>query len=116
MVSADSALAAFSKDIRVRVDASKKRVATVLPRSAGTFGMGRAQDLCEDVGVVEVALDLGSFHALGGEQVPHSPTSPPSPVTRSITAGSMTTASPASTSSSRTDTRSPGAVGRFLPT
>ncbi len=41
MVSADSAFAAFSKDIFVLVDDSKNIVATVLPRRAGTLGMGR---------------------------------------------------------------------------
>ena len=39
--SADIRLAAVSKDIRVRVDSSKKRVATVRPRRVGTFGLVR---------------------------------------------------------------------------
>ena len=35
--SADKRLAASSNDVRVRVDASKKRLMTVFPRRAGTF-------------------------------------------------------------------------------
>ena len=42
MVSADSRLAAVSKDRRVRVESSKNSETTVLPRSAGTFGMARS--------------------------------------------------------------------------
>ena len=40
IVSADSRLAAVSKLRRVRVESSKNRLHTVLPRSAGTFGFG----------------------------------------------------------------------------
>ena len=39
--SAERRLAASSKDVRVRVEFSKKRFTTVFPRSAGTFLMGR---------------------------------------------------------------------------
>ena len=39
--SADSRLAAVSNESRVRVDSSKKSVATTLPRSVGTFGIER---------------------------------------------------------------------------
>src|SRR5687767_15046906 len=39
--SADSRLAASSKDVRVRVDDSKKRLMTVLPRKVGTFLISR---------------------------------------------------------------------------
>ena len=39
--SADRRLAAISKDVRVRVDGSKKRLMTVRPRSAGTFLISR---------------------------------------------------------------------------
>ena len=42
IVSADSRFAAVSKLIRVRVESSKNRLTTVLPRNAGTFGIGRA--------------------------------------------------------------------------
>lgn len=41
MTSAERRFAAASKDSLVRVDASKKSVATVFPRSAGTLGIGR---------------------------------------------------------------------------
>src|SRR5919112_3992228 len=41
-VSADSLFSANSKDMRVRVEASKKRLTIVLPRSAGTFLMARS--------------------------------------------------------------------------
>ena len=41
IVSALSRLAAVSKLVRVRVESSKNRLTTFLPRSAGTFGIGR---------------------------------------------------------------------------
>ena len=41
ITSADRRLAAVSNDRRVRVESSKNRLQTVLPRSAGTFGFGR---------------------------------------------------------------------------
>src|SRR2546425_589084 len=41
-VSAESRFSANSKEMRVRVDASKNRLTMVLPRSAGTFLMGRS--------------------------------------------------------------------------
>ena len=40
--SAESTLAAISKELRVRVEASKKRFTTDLPRRLGTFLMGRS--------------------------------------------------------------------------
>jgi len=43
MTSADSRFPAISNDVRVRVDASKKRLMTVLPRSVGTFLIGRVE-------------------------------------------------------------------------
>jgi hypothetical protein len=39
--SADKRFAAISKDVRVRVEGSKKRLMTVRPRSAGTFFIWR---------------------------------------------------------------------------
>ena len=39
--SAESRLAAVSKESRVRVDSSKNRVATTRPRRVGTLGMAR---------------------------------------------------------------------------
>jgi hypothetical protein len=41
-VSAESRFSANSNEIRVRVEASKKRLTMVLPRSAGTFLMARS--------------------------------------------------------------------------
>src|SRR5438128_7337007 len=41
-VSAERRFSANSKEMRVRVEASKKRLTIVLPRSAGTFLMGRS--------------------------------------------------------------------------
>jgi hypothetical protein len=40
--SADRRLAAISNDVRVRVAGSRNRLITVLPRSVGTFLIGRA--------------------------------------------------------------------------
>ena len=42
MTSAESRLAAASKEMRVRVESSKKRLTTVRPRSAGSFLIGRS--------------------------------------------------------------------------
>ena len=41
-VSAESRFSANSNEMRVRVEASKKRLTIVLPRSAGTFLIGRS--------------------------------------------------------------------------
>src|SRR5262245_19312506 len=41
--SADKRFPAISNDVRVRVEASKKRLMIVLPRSVGTFLMGRVE-------------------------------------------------------------------------
>jgi hypothetical protein len=41
IVSADNRFAAVSKLKRVRVESSKNKLTTVLPRKAGTLGMGR---------------------------------------------------------------------------
>src|SRR5262249_15600181 len=41
ITSADNRFPAISKDVRVRVDASKNRLITVLPRRVGTFLIGR---------------------------------------------------------------------------
>ena len=42
MTSAESRLAAASKEMRVRVESSKKRLTTVRPRSVGSFLTGRS--------------------------------------------------------------------------
>src|SRR5258706_15938064 len=41
--SAERRFAAISNEVRVRVEASKKRLMTVLPRRAGTFLIARAE-------------------------------------------------------------------------
>ena len=45
-VSALRRFSAISNEVRVRVLGSKKRLTTVLPRSAGTFLMGRVAISC----------------------------------------------------------------------
>lgn len=45
MTSADSRLAAASKEMRVRVESSKKRLTTVRPRRVGSFLIGRSATL-----------------------------------------------------------------------
>ena len=50
-LSADSRFSAISKLTRVRVEASKKRLSTVLPRSVGTFLIGRAATSAKDSAV-----------------------------------------------------------------
>ena len=52
MRSADRRLAASSNDVRVRVDDSKKRLAIVLPRSAGTFLISRVETSLKDSAVL----------------------------------------------------------------
>src|SRR5450432_636472 len=68
ITSADSLLAAASKEILVRVESSKKRLTTVLPRRVGSFLIGRAKD--------QQGIILGQVP--GGDQVPvHLPALPP---------------------------------------
>ena len=101
--SADIRLAAVSKDIRVRVESSKNRVATVRPRRAGTFGLARRPTSAK-------------------ESVTRS-TSPIESASRSSMRQQMRregahrfTSSPRETPSSVTSTISSRLVGRFLPT
>jgi hypothetical protein len=49
--SADNRFAAISKDVRVRVEASKKTLITVLPRSVGTFLIERVETSLKDSAV-----------------------------------------------------------------
>ena len=53
-VSALRRLAAISKEVRVRVEASKNRLTTVRPRSAGTFLMGRSEMSLKDSAVARM--------------------------------------------------------------
>src|SRR3954470_14446288 len=58
ITSADSRLAASSKEIRVRVESSKKRLTTVRPRSVGSFFTSRpasAESICAAVSRTSVA-------------------------------------------------------------
>ena len=56
--SAERRFAASSKEVRVRVEDSKKRLMTVLPRRAGTFLTSRCRDLAEILGSIENADDI----------------------------------------------------------
>ena len=99
-MSADRRLAAVSKDSRVRVESSKNRLHTVLPRSAGTFGLGRWL-ISAIVSVSSSRRRIAVRPELGDRpQVLHR--SPPS--------------DQISTPSALTRTSSPALVGRFLPT
>ena len=53
-VSALMRLAAISKERRVRVEGSKKRLMMVFPRRVGTFLMGRAEISLKDSAVVKI--------------------------------------------------------------
>ena len=67
--SADSHFSAVSKEKRVRVDASKKRLTTMRPRSAGTFLDLPLADRAHRVGGVEQERDFLGCQALDAEEV-----------------------------------------------
>src|SRR5258706_15095690 len=54
MTSAESRLAAISKVVRVRVEASKNRLNTLLPRSSGTFFTSRSVTPAKDSAVTRI--------------------------------------------------------------
>src|SRR5215468_2585236 len=54
MASAERRLAAISNEVRVRVDASRKRLMTVLPRRVGTFLIGRVEISRKDSAVSRI--------------------------------------------------------------
>src|SRR5262245_16886335 len=54
MTSADRRLAAISKVVRVRVEGSKKRLNTLLPRSSGTFFTSRSVTPAKDSAVSRI--------------------------------------------------------------
>src|SRR5262245_22714033 len=54
--SADRRFAASSKEVRVRVEASKKRLMTVLPRRAGTFFIDLADTSLNDSAVSRIVV------------------------------------------------------------
>ena len=57
MTSADSRLAAISNVVRVRVEFSKNRLNTALPRSSGTFFTSRSPIDDERIGGIEDLRD-----------------------------------------------------------
>src|SRR6185295_18356315 len=58
MTSADRRLAAISKVVRVRVDGSKKRLKTLLPRSSGTFFTSRSVTPAKDSAVSRICTRI----------------------------------------------------------
>ena len=54
--SAERRFAAISKEVRVRVEASKKRLMTVLPRRAGTFLIARAETSLNESAVSRIVV------------------------------------------------------------
>ena len=72
MTSAESRLAAASKEIRVRVESSKKRLTTVRPRRAGSFLDLPLPHRSHFLGGVEDADGVVQAQVFGGEQVPHA--------------------------------------------
>src|SRR6266705_1576330 len=84
-VSADRRFSANSKEMRVRVDASKKRLTMVLPRSAGTFLIGRSDTSLNGSAVSRTrriwsaercSSPIRSLPRLGLTPPPFAPTSP----------------------------------------
>ena len=68
-LSADRRFSAISKLERVRVEASKKRLMTVLPRSVGTFLIGRSPTSLNDSAVSRIS-SISAGRELGdAEQV-----------------------------------------------
>ena len=57
-VSADSRFSANSKEMRVRVEGSKKRLTIVLPRRTGTFLIARSLISLNGSAVSRIATDL----------------------------------------------------------
>src|SRR5215213_6060574 len=58
MTSADSRLAAISNVVRVRVEGSKKRLKTLLPRSSGTFFTSRSVTPANDSAVSRICVRI----------------------------------------------------------
>ena len=100
--SAESRLAAVSKESRVRVDSSKKSVATTLPAQGRDLGHGAALHLGEGLGDVQDLGDAVRSEVGHGEQV--------------LGPGHLSSRLPIQTPSSPTSTISSRRVGRFLPT
>ena len=62
--SAESRFAAISNDVRVRVEDSKKKLITVLPRRAGTFLIERADTSLKDSAVSRMNLISSTVSSL----------------------------------------------------
>src|SRR5260221_4659097 len=58
MTSAESRLAAISKVVRVRVEASKNRLNTLLPRNSGTFFTSRSVTPAKDSAVSRICVRI----------------------------------------------------------
>ena len=101
--SADIRLAAVSNDIRVRVESSKNRVATVRPRRVGTFGLARRPTSAKESATRQHLGDVVGGQVVDAEQVGGE-------------RAHRTTRSPRATPSSDTSTISSRRVGRFFPT
>src|SRR5215470_15918996 len=62
--SAERRFAASSKEVRVRVEASKKRLMTVLPRRAGTFLIDLADTSLNDSAVSRIVVISSTDNSL----------------------------------------------------
>ena len=69
MTSADSRLAAISKVVRVRVEFSKNRLKTLLPRSSGTFLTSRSLTLRKVPAVSRMCVRIDARQALDRQQM-----------------------------------------------
>ena len=67
--SADSRLPAISNEVRVRVDASKKRLMMVFPRKRGDFFDRTGRNFLKGLGGVENFQDLFAVEFLDSEQI-----------------------------------------------
>ena len=64
MTSADKRLAAASKEIRVRVESSAKRLTIVRPRNVGSFFIGASDTRASSVAVSKMAIASDSLKSL----------------------------------------------------
>ena len=69
MTSAERRLAAISKVVRVRVEGSKNRLNTLLPRSSGTFFTSRSVTPTKDSAVSRICTQDLARQPLDGQQV-----------------------------------------------
>ena len=69
MTSADSRLEAISKVVRVRVEFSKNRLNTLLPRISGTFFTSRSPMPTKEAAVSRMRVTIGLRQAFDGQQV-----------------------------------------------